>query len=477
MHDGMHEIEKLDTHTLGTDGKASPRVTLGPAALHGSSAAAETPSLPGQAEQAGALRLIVPPRPAAIAETGLDPDYLQALTLRHVVDAGALTGNDLAERLRLPLAGVVEELIGSLRRDGLLDNVGVNQQMLGAAGMKLRPTERGMQIDRRIRERDGYVGPAPVARSAFRRILRQQAMAGRSVKRADVWRALSHLVLPDALVDRIGAALEARGPLLLAGPSGNGKTSTAAAIARMFGGGIFVPHAVEIDGQVVRIYDPSIHKPLPAAQLEAISAGVRLDERWVYCQMPFVRAGVELAPSAFDLTFDEVRRFYETPLQFKAAGGVLLLDDLGGQETPAATLVSRVLEPLASGVDYLRTVAGRQLPFPFTPLVVLATSGDPAQLFGEATLRRLPSKIRLENPSEEQFAELMRRACAEAGVEVAQTGFQYIMERCYAHAGRARRASHPSELARLIAAAARYYGVQPALTRQLVDVAAEQYFG
>lgn len=469
MFDSRDDIERIDTHTLAHDS---------PAPATAAAVAAGTQSQPSQPEPAAPLRIIVPPRPSTIAETGLAPDFLAALALKHVVDAGALTGNDLAERLCLPLAGVVEEIVASLRRDSLLDSVGVNHQMLGAAGMKLRPTERGMQVDRRVRERDGYVGPAPVARSIFRRMLRHQAMAGRGARRADVWRGLAHLVMPDAQVDRIGAALEAGGPILLAGASGNGKTSIAAAIARIFAGGIFVPHAVEIDGQVVRIYDPSIHKPLQlAGQLDPAQSGARLDERWVYCQTPLVRAGLELLPAAFDLHFDEVRRWYETPLQLKAAGGILLLDDLGAQAAPAATLVNRILEPLAAGVDYLRTVAGRQIPFPFSPLVVLATSGDPAQLFGAATLRRLPAKIRVDDPGEEQFAELLRRSCAEAGIEATPAGFQYLMERCYAGERRPRRASHAAELARLVAAAARYFAVEPALTRQLVDAAAELYFG
>jgi len=464
------DIDALDTQSLQRD----------------SLAAAGRPTQPSQpapqARVAGAapsLHLILPARPTTVEETGLDLEAIEELALKAVVAAGSLDGGELATRLRLPLAGVVEEAVTALRRDGLLDNAGVNQAMLGAAGMKLRPTERGHQIERRIRERDGYVGPAPVSRSAFKRMLRQQAMAGRTVKRADVWRHLAHLLLPDATIDRIGAGIEAGGPILLHGPSGNGKTSVALALARMFSAGVLVPYAVEMDGHVVRVFDPGLHRPLPPDALppDALPPGLRLDDRWVYCQTPCVRLGPDLQPAELDLTLNEQHRYYETPLQLKAAGGVLLVDDLDPRSPAAEALVNRILEPLATGVDYLSTVTGRRIVIPFTPFVVFATAADPSQLFGEPTLRRLPCKIRLDDPTDEQFSELLRRACAQAGVALTPSGQQYLVERCYAGGGRARRACHPAELARLIAAAARYLGVPPALTPQLVDIAADQYFG
>ena len=278
-----------------------------------------------------------------------------------MVSAGSISGGELAERLRLPLAGIVEEAISALRRDGLVEHVAAvaNPTLVGAAGIRLRPTERGTQLDRVARERSGYVGPAPVSLNAYERMMRHQAMAARSVKRSEVWRRMAHLVLPDETVDSIGAALESGGPLFFYGHPGNGKTAAATAVAHMYPGGVHIPYAIEIDGYVVRVFDAGIHHPLP---LENSSGAPRMDERWVYCATPFVRAGIELRLDQLDLHFNSDQRYYDCPIQLKAAGGVLLIDDLGGQRDRVDDLLNRLLEPLASGMDSVTTLHGRQIP-------------------------------------------------------------------------------------------------------------------
>lgn len=415
----------------------------------------------------------LPPRPTTIAEAELEVPVLAELALKHVVDAGVITGGDLAQRLHLPLAGVVEDAINALRRESLVEHISASATLLGAAGMKLRPTDRGMQADRINREKNGYVGPAPVSVRAYERMLRLQAISERTVKRADVWRRLSHLVLPDETIDGLGAGLGSGGPIFLHGNSGNGKTSIGVAIPRMFGGGILVPHAVQIDGHIMRVFDPSVHQPLP---LDAAASGAKIDERWVYCQVPFLRAGVDLKLHQLELHFNEQHHYYDCPIQLKAAGGVLLVDDLGGQQYTPEELLNRMLAPLATGADYLTAVSGRQIPLPFTTLLVFATAKEPGKILSEALLRRLPCKLLVPDPTEEQFRELMRRVCQSATIELTTTGFDYVIDRCYIRGNRSARACHPAELVRLIGATARYYGVAPALTPQLIDMAAELYF-
>lgn len=415
----------------------------------------------------------VPPRPTTIVEAELEVPFLAELALKHVVDAGVITGGDLAQRLHLPLAGVVEDAINALRREGLVEHVSASATLLGSAGMKLRPTDRGAQADRINREKNGYVGPAPVSVRAYERMLRVQAISERTVKRADVWRRLSHLVLPDETIDGLGAGLGSGGPIFLHGHSGNGKTSIGVSIPRMFGGGILVPHAVQIDGQIVRVFDPSVHQPLA---MDTSAPGAKIDERWVYCQIPFLRAGVDLKMHQLELHFNEQHHYYDCPIQLKAAGGVLLVDDLGGQQYTPEELLNRMLAPLATGADYLTAVSGRQIPLPFTTLLVFATAKEPGKILSEALLRRLPCKLVVPDPTEEQYRELMRRACQSANVELTTTGFDYVIDRCYIRGNRSARACHPTELVRLIGSTARYYGVAPALTTQLIDMAADLYF-
>ncbi|MGH2516469.1 MAG: ATP-binding protein [Ktedonobacterales bacterium] len=421
------------------------------------------------------LTVILPPRPTTVAETGLELVLLEELALKHIVNAGVITGAELAERMCLTLPGVVEEAIAVLRRDGLVDYHNVSGGALhGNAGMRLRATDRGVQIETRAREHNGYVGPAPVKFSAYAHMLRQQAMSGRGISRADVWRKTAHLVLADETIDSLGAGLESGGPLLIAGEPGNGKSAIASSLARMFRAGVLVPHAVQIDGHIVRVFDPSIHKPL---QLDPTVSGSKMDERWVYCQAPFVRAGIELRTDDLSLRFNQQYRYYDCPIQLKAAGGVLLLDDLGSASEQVDDLLYRCLEPVATGVDYLTTVTGRALPVPFTPLLVVACARAPSDLLSEALLRRFPCKVHIPGPTEEQYRELFRRSCKDAGVECDPAGIDYVIERCYARAGYVPRSSHPAQLVQLICAASRYFGISAQIVPQLIDVAADMYCG
>jgi hypothetical protein len=441
-------------------GQAAPS----PGAVHGMTA--------GPALQVP-LQVPLPPRPSTIAETGLEPVLLEELTLKHIVSTGLITGNDLAKRLHLPLAGIVEDIINALRHDGLVDFHGATATVIGLAGMRLRATERGVQVEHMAREKNGYVGPAPVPLSEFERVLRQQAASVNGVTRASVRRGLAHLVLPLETVDQIGAGLENGGPILLYGSEGAGKTAIAASLARILAGAVLVPHAVVIDGQVMRVLDPSVHRPI---NLDASSSGGQLDERWVVSHTPYARASVELQLRHLELHFNQAHRYYDCPLQLKAAVGVLLLDDLGMQQGRVEDVVYRCLEPMNRGIDYLTTVAGQQISFPFTPLLVFATSRAPTVLLSDALLRQIPCKISVPDPSREQFAELLRRVCSVSGVEFSQSGVEYILDRCYVRTGRPLRASHPSQLVRLITGAARYLDMQPQLVPQLIDVAADLYF-
>lgn len=415
----------------------------------------------------------MPGRPTTVAEAELEVPFLAELALKHIVNAGVITGGDLAQRLHLPLAGVVEEAINALRRESLVEHISASATLLGSAGMKLRPTDRGAQTDRNNREKNGYVGPAPVSIRAYERMLRLQAMSERTVKRTDVWRRLSHLVLPDETIDGLGAGLGSGGPIFLHGHSGNGKTSIGVSIARMFGGGILVPHAVNIDGQIMRVFDPSVHQPLP---LDPATTGTKIDERWVYCQVPFLRTGVDLKMHQLELHVNEQHHYYDCPIQLKAAGGVLLVDDLGGQQYTPEELLNRMLAPLATGTDYLTAVSGRQIPLPFTTLLVFATAKEPGEILSETLLRRLPCKLVVPDPTEDQYRELMRRACQSANLELTTTGFDYVIDRCYIRGNRSARACHPVELVRLIGATARYFGTVPSLSPQLIDMAADLYF-
>ena len=473
-------LDAIATAPLSANGMPPTAAPPSPPRLHGAAPFDELAQFaalhtPHDASIAPPLTVNLPPRPTTIAETGLELVLHEELALKHIVSAGVLTGAELAERMCLPFPGVVEEAVAVLRRDGLVDYHNISGGAHhGNAGMRLRATDRGVQIEARARELNGYIGPTPVKFSAYAHMLRQQARSGRGISRADVWRRTAHLVLADETIDSLGAGLESGGPLLIHGPSGNGKTSVASSLARMFRSGVLVPHAVQIDSHIVRVFDPSIHKPL---QLDPAMSGSKMDERWVYCQAPFVRAGAELRPEDLSLRFNQQYRYYDCPIQLKAAGGVLLLDNLGAHGDHLEDVLYRCLEPVATAVDYLTTVTGRSLAVPFTPLLVVVTARPPTALLSETLLRRFPCKIQIPGPTEEQYRELFRRAAKDANIEFDPASIDYVIERCYARDGHVPRSSHPAQLVQLMCAAARYFGIQAQLAPQLIDVAADMYFG
>ncbi|HEV7126528.1 MAG TPA: hypothetical protein VGN32_03690 [Ktedonobacterales bacterium] len=427
---------------------------------------------PGSSGPNQAPPLSLPPRPTTLEETDLDPAFLEEHALKVVATLGTVTGNDLAEHLHLPLAGVVEPIIGALRRENLIEPVGGGAAMIGAAGMILRATERGAHRAHLISERNGYAGPAPVSLNSYVRGLKEQVSARRFPGRDHVWRRLAHLVLADEIVDRVGLGVESGGPIFIYGNPGNGKTAIAAAIARILGGEMLVPYAVEVDGHVFRVFDSSVHRPLPVDALP----NARFDDRWALCQVPFVQVGGELRLDQLDLTWNERQRFYDSPIQVKAAGGVLLVDDFGRQAYPPDHLLNRWIVPLETGIDYLTLATGRQVALPFTSMLVFATNLTPRDLVDEAFLRRLPCKVEVPDPSADAFHEIFRRTSAEMGVEFNEAAFAYLVDRYYTHGNRVFRASQPRDILRLMLSSVRYFGAPALMTAQLMDVAAGLYF-
>ena len=210
----------------------------------------------------------------------------------------------------------------------------------------------------------------------------------------------SHLVISDALLEQLGPAVNAGKAVFLYGPPGNGKTVIAEGMGRALGGDMYVPHAIDVDGQIITIFDPINHETLERheAATSASSADAPRDRRWVRIRRPVVMVGGELTLDMLDLTFNPLSKFYEAPLQMKANGGVFLVDDFGRQRMRPQDLLNRWIVPLESRVDYLTLHTGKKFQVPFDVLIVFATNLDPQSLVDEAFLRRIPYKIPIEDP-------------------------------------------------------------------------------
>ncbi len=206
--------------------------------------------------------------------------------------------------------------------------------------------------------------------------------------------SFSHLIVEPEMVDQLGPAIASRKALFLYGPPGNGKSVMGEAIGNVLGGDIYIPYAIDVDGQIITMFDPVTHESRgDDDELTVIRADDAVDRRWVRVSRPVITVGGELTLEMLDLRYGEVSKFYESPVHLKANGGVLVVDDFGRQRVPARDLLNRWIVPLESRVDYLNLHTGRKFQVPFDVLVVFATNLEPRSLADEAFLRRIPYKI------------------------------------------------------------------------------------
>jgi predicted ATPase with chaperone activity len=422
-----------------------------------------------------------PPPISCIEDTGLSPLWLQDLALKIIYFQGYMTGIRIAEELTLPFAGVVDQILEALKKEKFIE-IKTSQMGLGEGGYQYGITGGGIARAREALERSQYAGPAPVPLQVYTESVRRQSRGREHLTHQALRQALSHLVLSEKIMQRIGPAINSGASIFIYGQPGNGKTSIARAIGDMIlRESMFIPFAIYIDGQVVTIYDSVNHvvsaDSEPGAEAGNLTrTGQRRDPRWVHIRRPFVVTGGELTLTGLDLVFDDVNKFYEAPFQVKANGGILLIDDFGRQLVRPRDLLNRWIVPLENRIDYLTLHTGRKIEIPFDVLVVFSTNLPPRELVDEAFLRRLRHKIEVVDPSYDEYREIFRRVADSKGVKFSDAGLAYLLQEWYIKKGRKLRASHPRELCDQILDFAHYMKLEPALTQDLIDPAAESYF-
>ncbi|MBC7251692.1 MAG: ATP-binding protein [Anaerolineae bacterium] len=417
-----------------------------------------------------------PPPIKSIEDTGLNLGFISDLVLKVMYFVGYITGYEIAERVKLPFAGVVEEALEFLKREQYCEVKGAGG--LGAAAYQYTITSKGGEKAREILERSEYVGPAPVPLEAYAQAVRQQPLSSVTIHQRAMRKALAHLVINEDTFGRIGPAANSGRSIFLYGPSGNGKTSIAESIGRMvFQNDIYVPYAIEVDGQIIKVFDEASHQRVKSDDNDSRGrARGTSDQRWVLVHRPVVVTGGELTMEGLDLTYNEANKYYEAPFQVKANGGMLLIDDFGRQQVRPRDLLNRWIVPLEKRVDYLTLHTGRKIEVPFEVLIVFSTNLEPKDLVDEAFLRRIRHKIYVGDPTFDEYREIFRRVCKAREVPYDDEALAYLIKEYYIKPRRPLRACHPRDIVDELIDIARYFNVKPELTRDLINRACEAYF-
>lgn len=425
------------------------------------------------------------PQPQTVEDTELEFGLLVDLCLRTIYYAGRPQARVISSQIALSFR-IVQEILAFLKREQLCEVVGSGG--LAEQNYQYSLSAKGMEKAEEAMARTRYVGPAPVPFGQYLAILEKQSVKRLSADHETVRKALSNLVIADRTLRSIGPAVSSGRAILLHGGSGNGKSTIARAIGDMLAGEMLVPYALEVKGQIVKVFDARVHQEIAEAAppderragdgISALPTGLerRRDLRWVTVRRPVVMAGGELTLPDLELRHEPVSNFYVAPLQVRANGGVLVIDDFGRQLVLPQELLNRWIVPMDKGWDYLTLQTGESIEMPFDVLLVFSTNLAPARLGDEAFFRRIPHKVEIPNPTTEEFVEILRRACQRADIAFTDEGAAYLVERHYVQTSRIMRGCHPQDLLGLVGNIARYRGRAPALDPELIDLACESYF-
>jgi hypothetical protein len=388
--------------------------------------------------------------------------------------AGEASGTQLADAMRLPYS-VLDAMIQHARVEKLIEVRGASGT--GNAGYRYALTDLGRDRAMQFLDINRYVGAAPVPLAQYNAYVRACMAARPWIDKECLSHGFENLIVSAGMYDQLGPAVNSGKSLFLYGAPGNGKTVVAEGIGRALGTDMHVPHAIDVDGQTITMYDPVNHvSTAKAGSSPSVIAAAVHDRRWEQIRRPVVVVGGELTLKMLDLTFNPISKFYEAPIQMKANGGVFVVDDFGRQRIPPRDLLNRWIVPLESRVDFLTLHTGRKFEIPFNVFIIFATNLKPESLADEAFLRRIPYKIRAKNPTVSEYTQIFDLVCRKRNVAFDPVMVEYLQRKYYQPRKLQMRACHPRDLVDQVIDMCRYQQREPAITRELLDAACASYF-
>lgn len=419
-----------------------------------------------------------PQRPNDLESAKVSNHFIQEAILKILFLQGSTRGIRFCEVLHLPYA-LIDSTLKELRTRDLLAPIG-GTGVGGYEGMEFALTPAGVELAQVVNRRSPYVGPAPVDISDYMESVKIQKLQPRGIQKAHLKAAFSDVVLNEDLLEQVGPALNSGGPIFLYGKPGNGKTVLSERLAKVFRQGMFVPHAIQIDGQIIQVYDEKVHRKIPLDRLPEQhplrALPLSLDPRWVYVYRPFIIVGGELTLEMLDLSYREGQACYEAPFQLKANGGVLLVDDFGRQIVKPKEFLNRWIFPLEKKLDFLTLINGKKIEVPFELVLIFSTNLDPKDLADEAFWRRIKYKIGIPSPTEGEYRQIFEAMCGKLNLKFDPLVYKHLIDTHYMKANRELRAVHPRDILNHVVDLIAYGGMEMKLTRDLIDKAVIPYF-
>jgi hypothetical protein len=412
-----------------------------------------------------------PAEPDGIAHCGINESLLEAIVYRYLLVAGETSGRVVADQVKLPFR-MVEPILNRLKAEQHV----AYKSATNTNDYIYVLTESGRQTSRAFLRDSAYAEACPVPLDQYVESVQLQSMVVHSPKKRDLESAFEDLLINPAMLDRLGPAVASGRGMFLFGYPGNGKTSIAERVTKAFGRYIWIPRAVEVAGEVIRLFDPIAHQ----LEMPQTSGGLfdccGYDKRWVRIRRPTIIVGGELTMEMLEVQHNRETHVSEAPLQMKSNCGTLVVDDFGRQKMRVEELLNRWIVPLEKRYDFLNLSSGKKIQVPFDQLVVFSTNLEPRDIVDDAFLRRIPYKIEAENPSESDFRKLFELMCGIVGIPYSESAIDYLIERHYRPTGREMRMCQPRDLLMQIKNYCRFHDVPITLEPRYIDEACRNYF-